>query len=96
MPQRLTATACGNTVILMTTLSFKVSDEEAGTIRRQARQEGVSVSEFLRRRARTSMPPSQTPARVRCPHTGALVFAAPAHLAPLTTDTVRELLADFP
>ena len=80
----------------MTTLSFKVSDEEARTIRVQARKEGVSVSEYLRRRARLSMPPPQKPARVLCPHTGALIFAAPAHLLPLTTETVRELLADFP
>ena len=80
----------------MPTLSFKVSDDEARTIRVQARKEGVSVSEYLRRRACLSMPPPQKPARIRCPHTGALVFAAPEHLPPLTTDAVRELLADFP
>ena len=80
----------------MATISFKVSDEEARTIRVQAQKEGVSVSEFLRRRACLTLPTPQKPARIRCPHTGALVFAAPAHLPPLTTETVRELLADFP
>ena len=80
----------------MTTLSFKVNAEEARTIRVQARKEGVSVSEFLRRRACFRMPPPQKPAHVRCPHTGAMVFGAAAHLPRLTTETVRELLADFP
>ena len=80
----------------MATISFKVSDDEARMIRVLAGKEGVSVSEFLRRRACISLPAPRKPARVRCPHTGALVFAAPAHLPPLTTETVRELLADFP
>lgn len=40
--------------------------------------------------------PAPEPAGVRCPHTGALIFASPDNQPPLTTDAVRELLADFP
>ena len=78
------------------TISFKVSDEEARLIRSRARKEGISVSEYLRRRARTSTPGPRKPPLVRCPHTGAMIFAAPGDQPPLTTEGVRELLADFP
>jgi hypothetical protein len=80
----------------LATISFKVSEEEARLIRARATSEGVSVSEYLRRRARLSMPAPRKPRLVRCPHTGAMVFAAPQDQPPLTTEAVRELLADFP
>lgn len=80
----------------MVTISFKVSDDDARLIRARARKEGVSVSEFLRRRAHLSTPDSPPLQRVRCPYTGAMIFAAPAGQAPLTTGMVRELLSDFP
>ena len=80
----------------MTTISFRVSDEEARLIRSRATREGISVSEYLRRRARLSMPGSRKPRLVRCPHTGAMIFAASEDQPPLTTDTVRELLSEFP
>ena len=80
----------------MATISFKVSDEEARLIRARAHSEGVSVSEYLRCRARLALPPPSSPRLVRCPHTGALIFAALEDQPPLTTETVRELLADFP
>ena len=38
----------------------------------------------------------QVPEKGRCPHTGAIIFAAPENQPPLTTDAVRELLSDFP
>ena len=84
----------------MTTISFRVttiSDEEARLIRSRATSEGVSVSEYLRRRARLSMPGPRKPRLVRCTHTGAMIFAASTEdQPPLTTDTVRELLSAFP
>ncbi len=80
----------------MSTISFKVDEHEARAIRLQAKREGVSVSEFLRRRARLALAPPQKPRTVRCRHTGARIFAATKPLAPLTTETVRGLLADFP
>ena len=80
----------------MATISFKVSDEEARLIRMRAGSEGVSVSEYLRRRARLAVPPPSAPRLVRCPHTGAMIFAALEDLPPLTIEAVRDLLADFP
>ncbi|HEX5000541.1 MAG TPA: hypothetical protein VFY29_20125 [Terriglobia bacterium] len=80
----------------MQTLTFKVTDDEARTIRAQARKEGITVSDYLRRRARMSMAVSKTPRKVRCSHTGAMIFGGLDDRRPLTTDSVRELLADFP
>lgn len=80
----------------MATLTFKVTNEEARVIRSRARRERVTVSEYLRRRARLSLAPARKAAKVRCPHTGAMIFASPGNQPPLTTDAVRELLSDFP
>ena len=80
----------------MTTMTFKVSDDVARMIRSRARKERISVSEYLRRRAGVSVPAAAEPRHVRCPHTGAMIFAATEGHTPLTTESVRELLADFP
>jgi hypothetical protein len=80
----------------MATLTFKVTDEEARLIRSRARKERVTVSEYLRRRASLSLAPAGKPAKVRCAHTGAMIFASADHQPPLTTNAVRELLSDFP
>jgi mobilization protein NikA len=80
----------------MRTISFKVTDDEARMIRSRARKEGVSVSEYLRRRANSEAPAPQKQRQVRCRHTGAMIFAAPEDQKPLTTEAVRELLSDFP
>jgi len=83
----------------MPTITFKVTEDEARTIRARARKEGASVSEYLRRRASLSSAATGKPRKlrkVRCPHTGALIFAAPENRDPLTTEAVRKLLADFP
>jgi len=80
----------------MATLTFKVTDAEARLIRSRARKERVTVSEYLRRRASLSLAPVRKPEKVRCPHTGAMIFAAPDDQPRLTTDAVRELLSDFP
>jgi hypothetical protein len=80
----------------MTTITFKVTDEEARRIRSHAKRERLTVSEFLRRRASLTPPLAREPSKVRCAHTGAMIFAAPDQQLPLTTDTVRDLLSDFP
>ena len=80
----------------MVTISFKVDEQEARAIRLQAKREGVSVSEFLRRRARVAPALPQKPRTVRCRHTGARIFVGGETLPPLTTETVRSLLRDFP
>ena len=80
----------------MKTISFKVTEDEARLIRYRAKKEHTSLSEYLRRRASAPAPASKKPQQVRCPHTGAMVFAALENYPPLTTDAVRELLSDFP
>jgi hypothetical protein len=85
----------GHTVIRVTTLSFKVSEEEARRIRREAKLAGITVSEFLRRRAMGTAAGGAVE-KVRCEFTGAEIFAPLAGAEPLTTETVREMLADFP
>ncbi len=75
----------------MTTLTFKVSDEEARLIRFLARQEKVTLSEYLRRRAAGRADPKEAtvPRRIRCPRTGALIFAPLENQKPLSTQAVR-------
>jgi len=80
----------------MKTLSFKVTEEEARAIRRQARAEHLSVSEFLRRRARGAGGSSPSIEQTRCEWTGAKIFSGSAGSVPLTTAAVREMLSDFP
>lgn len=80
----------------MATISFKVSDEEARTIRARARLERLTVSEFLRRQAVATARPPTAVGRVICPLTGATIFDGAEYLPPLTVDSTREMLADFP
>jgi hypothetical protein len=80
----------------MPTITFKVSTDEARRIRADARGKKMTVSEFIRGRALNG---GGKPARFRhtlCSHTGAKIFSSPAGTPPLTTETVREILADFP
>lgn len=79
----------------MKTISFKVTDDEEHRIREFARRERLSLSAYLRSRA-AGNPAVGGIAKVRCKFTGAEIFAAPAGAAPLTTEAVREMLADFP
>ena len=80
----------------MQTISFKVSPEEARAIRTRAHQEHLTVSEFLRRQA---VAPSCLPAQVKlrqCQLTGATIFDGAGALPPLTMESTREILIDFP
>jgi len=80
----------------MLTISFKVSNDEARLIRSQAKKQGISVSEYLRLKASAPISAPRKPRRIRCPRTGAMIFAAPENQPPLTTELVREILSDFP
>ncbi|MDQ3200482.1 MAG: hypothetical protein M3Q46_15080 [Verrucomicrobiota bacterium] len=80
----------------MTTLSFKVTDNEARSIRQKARRERVSVSEYLRRRAAVPAPAAAKPEVGRCRVTGATIFQSAADRPPLTVTSTKEMLADFP
>jgi hypothetical protein len=78
------------------TIIFKVTDEEARRIRAAARRQRLTVSEFLRRRAAgPELSPSE-PELVTCPFTGAMISAPLADPPPLTLESVKEMLADFP
>jgi hypothetical protein len=79
----------------MTTITFKVSEDEARRIRQRAKQARLSVSEYLRRRA--AGVEDQAPlGTVHCEVTGAEIFAPINGSPPLTTDSVRQMLAEFP
>lgn len=80
----------------MTTISFKVSSEEAREIRSRAQRERLTVSEYLRRRAVAPVSPQAPIRRIRCPLTGATIFGGADDLAPLTVESTRDMLADFP
>ena len=82
----------------MPTITFKVSAQEAAHIRRLARREGRTVSEFLRQRAIQSPAPAETAGyRIETsPVTGLPVMHAPTSIAPVTSEQVRALLSDFP
>lgn len=79
----------------MTTISFKVKEEEAREIRLAAKEAGLTLSEYLRRRA-IQGDRGRPVSKVVCPHTGAEIFAPLAGEPPLTTRRVKALLTDFP
>jgi hypothetical protein len=82
----------------MKTISFKVTAREAARIRELALREGVTLSEFLRRRA-TAPGPQPQPREYRIGTdavTGLPVMVAPPDAPPVTSEEIRALLADFP
>jgi hypothetical protein len=80
----------------MKTITFKVTEDEARAIRAKARQERITLSEYLRRRATNRSARPAKPRLIRCLKTGAMIFAPLADEPAFTTETVRQLLADFP
>ena len=80
----------------MPTLTFKVTLDEARRIRAEARGRKMTLSEFVRRRTLNGGRTPNRVRRLRCGHTGARIFSSPTGAPPLTTETVREILADFP
>lgn len=84
-----------NTVLLLKTITFKVSDDEARLIRTQAKKENNTLSEYMRRRAFLPAEIKAKLVRLKCPLTGITVLSSP-NQPPLNTETVRELLSNFP
>ncbi len=84
-----------NTVILMPTLTFKVSPEEARAIRARATAEKASVSAFLRRRVLDQKPtqPRQLILK-KHPVSGLSFNATPGR--PITQEEIDATLAEFP
>ena len=82
----------------MPTITFKVTAREAARIRELARRDGVTVSEFLRRRA-VATPPHPGAGQYRIttdPVTGLPVMEAPPGTPAVSSAQIRALLADFP
>ena len=80
----------------MTTLTFKVDEDDARKLRVAARRAKLTLSEYLRRQLRAHAEEVAPVVQIKCRHTGAMIFAPAPHHPPLTTETVREMLADFP
>jgi len=80
----------------MPTLTFKVTQDEAARIRAQAKGQKATLSEYLRGRALSRGNPVGKVRSVCCAHTGATIFSSSPGRRPLTTEAVREILADFP
>ena len=82
----------------MPTISFKVSAREAARIRELARREGLTVSEFLRRRAASAAPsdPTGDYRIAEDPMTGLPVMKGPPGPGLVSSEQIRALMADFP
>ena len=82
----------------MPTITFKVTAQEAAHIRRLARREGRTVSEFLRQRAIQSPAPAESAGYhiETSPVTGFPVMHAPKRTPVVTSEQVRAMLSDFP
>jgi hypothetical protein len=80
----------------MPTITFKVSPDEALRLRAAARGARLTVSEFVRKKVRGAPRKKKSPLLKRCPLTGVEIFHGTPDMIPLTAETVREMLADFP
>lgn len=81
----------------MPTMTFKVTARDAARIREMARREGVTVSEFLRRRAIQAPHPVEEGYRItKDSVTGLPVMEAPPSIELVSSERIRALLADFP
>ena len=80
----------------MTTITFKVSNADAQRLRQKARAAKTSLSELLRQRVLEKKTAGGKIKLRRCPLTGADIFAPQAGIPALTTDTVRDMLVEFP
>lgn len=87
-----------NNVIPLPTLTFKVSEAEARTIRARAHAAKANVSAFLRTSA-LGVPVMKKPRKLalrKHPVSGLPYDASSAKLPLVTNEEVRALLADFP
>lgn len=80
----------------MPTLTFKVSPEEARTIRAKARAEKASLSAFLRTRVLDAKPARRKIVVRNHPVSGLPYDAGGLGRPIVTRDDIKALLADFP
>ena len=92
----LDSIAQGNTVLSVRTITFKVDENEARTLRVAARRAKLTVSEYLRRQIRLNATAAKPVRRIRCRYTGAMIFGPAPQLPPLNTETVTAMLVEFP
>lgn len=81
---------------LMTTLSIKVTEDEARALRAEARRARLSLSQLLRGKIRPAIAAPLEIKLVRSRRTGARVFAGTPDMPPLTTESVKDMLESFP
>jgi hypothetical protein len=80
----------------MKTLTFKVSEAEARSLRMAAHRAQLTLSEYLRQRIRANTEAEASVHLVKCPATGAMIFAPDPLKPPLTPAVVKKILTDFP
>jgi hypothetical protein len=85
-----------NTVMRMPTFTFKVSPEEARTIRAKARAEKSSVSAFLRTRVLDAKPAPRKVIIKKHPVSGLPYNATDVGGPIVTHEQIKAALADFP
>lgn len=97
MSSNLTANIYSITVLPMQTITFKVPEEEAKYIKEEAQNNNLSISEFIRRKIRNQSEEEYEPVKeVFCPITKTTIFAGSQDLPPLTSESVEQILSDFP
>ena len=82
----------------MTAISFKLSKDEASSLRRQAHEAHVTVSAFLRDLISKKTKKKEAPRFIIKYNkiTGTPVISSTQNLPTFTTEQVKEMLADFP
>jgi hypothetical protein len=83
----------------MPTITFKVGARDAARIRALAKRDGISVSEFLRRRATQAVggaPRAGDYHIAMSDRTGLPVMHAPPGNPTVSSEQIRALLAEFP
>jgi hypothetical protein len=79
------------------TISFKVSADEAQRLRRKARADNTTVSDYLRKAALGDSTPPRRKLSIKPHPVSGLPFDAGADSAPIVTrDEIAAVLADFP
>ena len=80
----------------MTTLTFKLDESEARSLRLEAKRAKLTLSELLRQKLRNPSKPPQRVELVSCPLTGTTIFGNAPQFGSLSTAAVKEILGEFP
>jgi len=81
----------------MTAISFKLSEREASSLRHQAHEARMTISAFLRQLINKKEKKKKPRITIEYSKlTGAPAFSSNGTLPPLTVESVKEMLSDFP